>query len=125
MKHPVRCFAILAAILLVAACLPTGLPFDTKRNLTLVVGCLGAFGLGVARAKMLHAVPLTTGYIVSAIIIPGYLSGIFPGKLDPYSTFFACMLISFIVCFILFWSGRFLHAVLARRRSAMGNYRTE
>jgi hypothetical protein len=81
MKNPLRCYAIIATILFIAACLPTGLPVRTKMWLALTVGCLGASGLGFARAKMLYAVPLTAGHFFLATIA----CPIFTGEAIPSS----------------------------------------
>jgi hypothetical protein len=116
MKNPLRCYAIIATILFLAACLPTGLPVRTKMWLALTVGCLGASGLGFTRAKMLYAVPLAAGYFFLATITPQYTAGILPGKQDPYSTFFTGIPMSLIVCFIFFRLGRLLYMLLIRRK---------
>ena len=116
MKSPLRKFSILAVILFIAACLPTGMPLRINSLIAAIVGCLGALGLGVVRAKTIYAIPLTVAYIFLSIRVPGYFAQDFFLKSNPYRDSFIGITVCLIACSIFYGIGRIIHIINRKRK---------
>ena len=106
MKYPTTYFIAVAAFLLFVACLPTGIPLDTKEYVAALVACSGAFLLGAGDAHGIRAVAATGIYFLLGLLLPRSIEGISHGKVDMFSAYAGAMYVCLAACAVLFGLGR-------------------